>query len=94
MKEIISESLEKRVSAIEKRNKMVEADKAWEGSYTRRFLIVAFTYTAIGLYLKFILGVEPFLNAIVPATGFLLSTLTLPFFKGLWKKYLYKIRTN
>jgi len=30
------------------------------------------------------------LNAIVPAVGFLLSTLTLPFFKKFWEKCVYK----
>ena len=31
---------------------------------------------------------DPWLNAIVPSIAFLLSTLTLPFFKKLWQKYL------
>jgi hypothetical protein len=84
------EQLDKRITAIERRNHRVEADKAWEGSYTRRVLIIVFTYIAIGLYLKFVLNVEPLLNAIVPATGFLLSTLSLPFFKRLWVEYLYR----
>ncbi|MFH1832719.1 MAG: hypothetical protein ABH816_00940 [Candidatus Levyibacteriota bacterium] len=86
----MEKSLEERVSEIEQRNKKVELDKTWETSYTRRFLLLAFTYLAIALYLKFILGVEPWLNAIIPSIGFLLSTLTLPFFKELWKKYFYK----
>ncbi len=83
-------SLEKRVLAIEARNRKVEADKAWEGSWARKLLIAVFTYITIGLYLKFVIGIDPLLNAIVPATGFLLSTLTLPYFKELWKKYIYK----
>lgn len=82
--------IEKRLAAIEMRNKRVEADKAWEGSWVRKILIIIFTYVTIGLYLKFVIGIDPLLNAIVPATGFLLSTLSLPFFKDLWKKYLYK----
>ncbi|MBI2622507.1 MAG: hypothetical protein HYW64_00195 [Candidatus Levybacteria bacterium] len=45
---------------------------------------------AIGFYLSAIQIKEPWLNAIVPSFGFLLSTLTLPFFKNLWKKYFYK----
>jgi len=49
-----------------------------------------FTYLAIGLYLKAINIDRPWLNAIVPAIGFMLSTLTLPFIKTLWLKYLYK----
>lgn len=83
-------NLEERVARIEERNKKVETDKAWEISWTRKILLAAFTYLAIALYLKFILGIEPWLNAIIPSIGFLLSTLTLPFFKELWSKYLYK----
>jgi hypothetical protein len=45
---------------------------------------------AIGFYLKAIKIPNPWFNAIVPAVAFLLSTLTLPFFKELWVKYVYK----
>lgn len=83
--------LEKRIKKIEDRNKKVEADKAWENSYTRRILLITFTYISIGLYLQAINIPQPWLNAIVPAIGFFLSTLTLPFFKSMWIKYFYKI---
>ena len=82
--------LEKRIEKIEDRNKNVEKDKAWETSYTRKILIIIFTYFSIVLYLYFIVGIDPWINAIVPALGFLLSTLSLPFFKELWSKYIYK----
>ncbi len=78
--------LEKRVAAIEARNARVENDKAWETSWTRRALLVAFTYLAVGFYLQAIRVPEPWLNAIIPAVAFLLSTLTLPFFKEQWLK--------
>ena len=84
------EEIENRLSRIESRNKNVEKDKSWETSYTRKFLIAVFTYIAIAFYLKFIVGIDPWINAIVPTVGFLLSTLTLPYFKILWEKYLYK----
>ena len=88
---VVSEiSLEERVKAIEDRNKKVELDKAWETSYTRKILIGVFTYLAIALYLKFIVQIEPWINAVVPTVGFLLSTLTLPFFKSIWQKYKSK----
>ena len=83
-------SLEERVSKIEDRNIKVETDKAWGTSFTRRVLLFLFTYFAIALYLKFIVGIDPWINALVPSVGFLLSTLTLPFFKNLWTKYIYK----
>jgi len=80
------EQLAKELERIEKRNQRVEADKAWETSWTRRILLMAFTYTAISLYLFAIDIDRPWLNAIVPAVGFMLSTLTLPLFKRIWLK--------
>ena len=80
------QKLEKRIEEIEVRNKKVEKDKAWEVSYTRRILLIIFTYLSIGFYLCTIKIERPWLNAIVPSVGFLLSTLTLPFFKNLWLK--------
>ena len=84
------QDLEKRIKIIENRNKNVENDKAWETSTIRKMLISVFTYLSIVLYLKFIVGIDPWINAIVPTIGFLLSTLSLPFFKKLWQKYLSK----
>lgn len=83
-------TLEERVEQIEKRNRSVEIDKAWETSATRKILVSVFTYLAIALYLKFIVGIDPWINAIVPTVGFLLSTLTLPFFKSLWENHIAK----
>ncbi len=85
-----SESLEERVRKIEERNQRVEADKAWETSYTRRGLLVLFTYLAIGFYLQAIAVPYAWLNAIVPAVAFMLSTLTLPLFKKLWLKNVHE----
>ncbi len=83
-------SIEERIRKIEERNRKVEADKSWEISITRRMLLVLFTYLAIGIYLSAISIKDPWLNAIVPAFAFMLSTLTLPFFKRMWLKYFYK----
>ena len=82
--------LEKKVAAIEARNKKVEADKAWETSKTRRALLTLFTYLAVGFYLQAINIQQPWLNAIVPAVAFMLSTLALPFFKKIWAERFYK----
>jgi len=82
--------LEKRIKNIEQRNKKVESDKAWEVSYTRRSLLMLFTYLSIGFYLQAIKIPHPWLNAIVPAVAFMLSTLTLPLFKKLWMVYSRK----
>jgi hypothetical protein len=82
----IMKSFEERVEEIEARNGRVELDKAWEKSWTRRGLLTVFTYLAIALYLSAIRVDRPWLNAIVPAIGFMLSTLTMPLFRRLWLK--------
>jgi hypothetical protein len=82
--------LEKDVEEIKKRNQRVEIDKAWETSFTRRLLLTLFTYLAIAIYLNVIKVNLPWLNAIVPAVGFMLSTLTLPYFKKIWAKFIKK----
>ena len=80
------EKLEKEVEQIKARNKKVEIDKAWETSTTRKVLLILFTYTSIGLYM-YAIGIDkPWLNAVIPSIGFLLSTLTLPYFKNYWIK--------
>jgi hypothetical protein len=89
----VSRSLGKDIAEIKARNRKVEADKAWETSYTRRGIIALFTYLAIALYLNAIRIPHPWLSAVIPAVGFLLSTLTLPFFKRMWVERLYRKRT-
>lgn len=78
--------VEREIKIFKERNKRVEADKAWELSWTRKILLTLFTYLAIGIYLWAIGISKPWLNAIVPAIAFMLSTLTLPWFKKLWLK--------
>ena len=71
---------------ITERNRRVELDKAWETSNTRRALIASMTY-AVATYFMYRIGVsDPFLNALVPTGGYLLSTLTLPAVKREWLK--------
>jgi hypothetical protein len=78
--------LEKRVSAIEERNSRVELDKQWETSGTRRTFLVILTYLVIAGYLMAIHKDKPFINALVPAMGFFLSTLVLHQVRNLWEK--------
>ena len=78
------EEIKNELNLIKERNKKVEIDKKWEKSYTRRGLLILFTYLAIGFYLQAINISRPWLNAIVPAVAFLLSTLTMPFFRKTW----------
>ena len=80
-------NVEKRLNAIEQRNKKVELDKAWETSLSRKIIIAVLTYIAIVLFFFVAQLPKPFINSIIPTTGFVLSTLSLPFFKKLWLKY-------
>jgi hypothetical protein len=83
-------NLESRIAAIEKRNRLVELDKAWETSWTRRLLIIFFTYFSLAGYMWAIGVQQPHINAVIPAAGFTLSTLSLPFFRKVWETKLNK----
>jgi hypothetical protein len=80
------EIIEKRLAEIEARNTRVELDKAWETSIARKLIIAVVTYLLISLYLIFLGIAKPWLNAVVPTIGFLLSTLTISWAKSIWMK--------
>ena len=82
--------VEKRLNAIEQRNKKVELDKDWETSWSRKIIIAVLTYAIIVLFFFVAQLPKPFINSIVPTAGFVLSTLSLPFFKRLWIKWAKK----
>ena len=77
-------SLEERIALLEARNQRVEADKAWEISWVRRGAIMLLTYLVVVFYLHFVVHIEPWINAVVPVLGFLLSTLTIAALKSFW----------
>lgn len=79
-------SIEERLQIIENRNKKVELDKSWETSWTRRITIVFLTYVVVTGYLTLIGNDQPFINGLVPAMGFLLSTLILKQVRNIWQK--------
>ena len=82
--------MKEEIEKIKERNKRVESDKAWETSKTRRVLIALMIYFVIVVFLWIIDVPMPWINALVPTAGFILSTLTLSFFKKLWLKNIYK----
>lgn len=85
------EELKKEIDEIKDRNKRVEADKAWETSWTRKFLILVLTYIVVTIFF-FVSHLEnPMRNAIVPTIGFFLSTLTAPLIKKWWLHKIHKI---
>jgi hypothetical protein len=81
--------LENEIEIIKGRNLKVETDKAWEVSFTRRIFISISTYIIAGIWLVAINDTFPWLKAFVPAVGYLLSTLSLPFIKKWWVKRNY-----
>lgn len=81
-----TKDLEQRITALEARNAKVEGDKAWETSWARRLSIMVLTYVVVAFYLYFVVRIDPWINALVPVIGFLLSTLTVSLLKKYWLK--------
>ncbi|MFA6253745.1 MAG: hypothetical protein WC640_00570 [Candidatus Paceibacterota bacterium] len=84
------EKLRLEIEEIKKRNERVEGDKAWETSWARRIIVLILTYIVIVIFFVFARLPEPFLNAVVPALAFVLSTMTVPLFKKWWLNRFYK----
>ncbi len=84
------EQLQTEIDEIKARNKRVELDKAWEKSWTRKLIVLILTYMVIVIFFLGAKLPEPFINAIVPAIAFVLSTLTVPLFKTWWLNKVYK----
>ena len=81
--------LEKKVEDIEKRNKRVETDKAWETSWVRRICIMILTYIIVLIYSYVISNfkdINIFLSSLVPVIGFTLSTLSIRLVRNIWSK--------
>ena len=72
------------IDKIKQRNRRVELDKAWETSWTRKIIVTLLTYAVIVIFFFSAELPRPFINSIVPALAFVLSTLSLPFFKKIW----------
>jgi len=79
-------NIEQEIQNIKDRNRNVETDKAWERSWTRRIFIAFITYIIALIWLRMINDTTPWLKAFIPALGYILSTLSLPFVKTWWTK--------
>ncbi len=82
--------LRRELGKLKERNSRVEADKAWETSWARKLAIFVLTYLAIAIYFYATNLPSPFTNALVPSLAFVISTLSLPFFKKHWIESFYK----
>ncbi len=78
------EALEVQMQSIILRNQRVEANKAWETSRTRLVAVTAVTYVTMILVFVVLGSNRPVLDAVVPTTGFFLSTLSLPIIRRVW----------
>lgn len=76
--------IEKEIRNIHERNRRVEMDKNWETSLTRKLIVAVLTYIVIVIFFYFAGLPKPFVNSIVPALAFILSTMSLPIFKKIW----------
>jgi len=81
--------LQQEIDQIKVRNARVEADKAWERSEFRIFLLTVITYI-VAAFVFYIIGSKNYLlNALIPTIGYFLSMQSLPFIKKWWiKKHL------
>ncbi len=84
------ENLEKVILQIKERNQRVEADKAWETSWHRKWSILVLTYTLVVVFFLVMNLPNPFVNAIVPTLWFLLSTLSIKLLKEIRIQRFYK----
>lgn len=81
------EELKKEIEQIEKRNKRVEIDKAWETSFTRRVCIMLLTYIIVIIYSYLIKKYDNILlSSLVPVIGFAISTLSIKFIRKFWER--------
>lgn len=76
----------KEIQLLKARNERVEADKAWEVSWSRRLIIALITFIVASIWLRVIEESNVFLKAVVPTAGYLLSTISIPYIKRLWVK--------
>ena len=75
---------EKEINEIKERNSRVELDKGWETSLLRRGFIAAITYVVALTWLVLIDETGVGLKAVVPVAGYLISTFSLPWLRGIW----------
>lgn len=77
-------NIEQEIQQIHERNKRVELDKAWELSWTRKFIVAFLTYVVVVCFFVFARLPDPFINSIVPALAFIISNLSMSVFKKIW----------
>jgi hypothetical protein len=77
--------IEEELRKISVRNERVELNKAWETSRIRMLGVTSVTYVTMILIFVVLGSARPYLDALVPTSGFLLSTLSLPVIRNFWE---------
>ena len=85
-------NLEQEIAEIKERNRRVEADKAWETSWSRKVLVAGLTYLVVVSVFWVAELPRTSVNAIIPSVAFVLSTLSIPLVKKWWLLKVYKKR--
>lgn len=81
---------EEEIKKIICRNQKVEADKAWETSKTRKIIVAMATYFTM-ICVMYVLKMDnPFISAVIPTLGFILSTISANVVKNIWTKKFFK----
>jgi hypothetical protein len=80
------QNIEEEIINLKLRNKKVDLDKKWETSLTRKSVVALLTYCSMIILMSVLKTQNPFLDAIIPTLGYLLSTLSLGFVKNRWIK--------
>ena len=78
-------TLEAQMEEVAERNRRVERNKSWETSRVRLASVTLITYLTMILVLLVLDSQRPLTDALVPTTGFFLSTLSLPLVRRIWE---------
>lgn len=82
--------LQTAIDALREELKEEKKHQQFHSSWTRTITITLITYVTLGIYMT-ILGVKyPYYSAVIPATGFYLSTLSLSPIRNVWRKWCDK----
>lgn len=84
------QKIQGEIEQIHERNRRVEADKAWETSWFRILFVAVIIYAVAGIFMMFVKIGNPWINAFVPALGYILSVQSLPLVKRWWVRRFYK----
>ena len=78
--------LKREIEKIKERNTRVEEDRAWETSWTRKVFIIVSTYIVVVIFMMIMQEDKPFLKALVPVVGYIVSSVSYDAVRAWWLK--------